>query len=79
MFKKDPGTYEDIVPFELPPSYRGQAVKYSYKLKIGMQRVGAPVKMLHLPLRLMMWQGSPAVQLFTFVTNCSLSFRCADL
>lgn len=48
--------YEEILPCDLPPSFRGQAVKYSYKLKIGLQRLGANVKMLHLPLRVMTWQ-----------------------
>ena len=47
--------YDEILPGDLPPSFRGQAVKYSYKLKIGLQRLGAPVKMLHLPLRVMTW------------------------
>lgn len=45
------------MPCDLPPSFRGQAVKYSYKLKVGLQRLGAAVKMLHLPLRVMTWQG----------------------
>jgi len=50
--------YEETLPSDLPPSFRGQAVKYSYKLKIGMQKVGSPIKMLHLPLRLITWQSS---------------------
>jgi len=56
--------YEETLPSDLPPSFRGQAVKYSYKLKIGMQKVGSQIKMLHLPLRLMTWQtlGLPIYQ-----------------
>jgi len=49
-------SYEETLPSDLPPSFRGQAVKYSYKLKIGLQKVSSPVKMLHLPLRLITWQ-----------------------
>jgi hypothetical protein len=49
--------YEETIPSNLPPSFRGQAIKYSYKLKIGLQRVGASVKLLHVPLRLMTWQS----------------------
>ncbi|EFX88834.1 hypothetical protein DAPPUDRAFT_221054 [Daphnia pulex] len=49
--------YEETIPSNLPPSFRGQAIKYSYKLKIGLQRVGASVKLLHVPLRLMTWQN----------------------
>lgn len=48
--------YEEVLPFDLPSSFRGQAVKYSYKIKIGLQRVGSPIKMLHLPFRLMTMQ-----------------------
>jgi len=50
-------TYEEVLPLHLAPSYRGHAVRYSYKLKIGLQRVGAPVKMLHLSLRLITWKA----------------------
>ncbi len=53
----DSDIYEETLPSNLPPSFRGQAVKYSYKLKIGLQRVGAAVKLLHVPFRLMTWQS----------------------
>lgn len=36
-----------------PPSYRGQLVKYSYKIIIGMQRVNSPVKSLRIPIRIL--------------------------
>ncbi|XP_057372870.1 RAB6A-GEF complex partner protein 2-like isoform X2 [Daphnia carinata] len=56
--------YQETLPSNLPPSFRGQAIKYSYKLKIGLQRVGAPVKLLNVPFRLMTWQlcGLPNCQ-----------------
>lgn len=56
--------YQETLPSSLPPSFRGQAIKYSYKLKIGLQRVGAPVKLLNIPFRLMTWQlcGLPNCQ-----------------
>jgi hypothetical protein len=41
-----PDLYSEMLPSEAPPSYRGQAVKYSYKITIGMQRVNCPIKLL---------------------------------
>ncbi|XP_059486249.1 RAB6A-GEF complex partner protein 2 [Neocloeon triangulifer] len=49
--------YTETLPSEAPPSFRGQAVKYSYKLTVGVQRVNLPIKMLRVPLRVLVIQG----------------------
>lgn len=41
------------MPSDAPPSYRGQLVKYSYKVVIGTQRVNSPVKLLRVPIRVL--------------------------
>jgi hypothetical protein len=50
--------YSEMLPSEAPPSYRGQAVKYSYKITVGMQRVNCPIKLLRLPLRVLVINGT---------------------
>lgn len=42
--------YEEMIPNDLPPSFQGQIVKYFYKLKIGVQRIGSAIKMFQIPL-----------------------------
>lgn len=49
--------YSEMLPCEAPPSYRGQAVKYSYKITIGMQRINCPIKLLRVPLRVLEVNG----------------------
>jgi hypothetical protein len=46
-----------MVPVDGPPSFRGQAVKYVYKLTIGCQRVNSPIKLLRVPFRVLVLQG----------------------
>lgn len=41
------------IPANAPPSYRGHAVKYSYKLVVGSQRLGQPATLHRIPLRIM--------------------------
>ncbi|XP_047241727.1 RAB6A-GEF complex partner protein 2 isoform X3 [Girardinichthys multiradiatus] len=60
----DPGesktySYSEVVPIDGPPSFRGQAVKYVYKLTIGCQRVNSPIKLLRVPFRVLVLQGMP--------------------
>lgn len=60
----DPGesksySYSEIVPGDGPPSFRGQSVKYVYKLTIGCQRVNSPIKLLRVPFRVLVLQGMP--------------------
>lgn len=50
-------SYSEIVPVDGPPSFRGQAVKYVYKLTIGCQRVNSPIKLLRVPFRVLVLQG----------------------
>lgn len=49
--------YSEVVPVDGPPSFRGQAVKYVYKLTIGCQRVNSPIKLLRVPFRVLVLQG----------------------
>ncbi|ESP03322.1 hypothetical protein LOTGIDRAFT_199337 [Lottia gigantea] len=49
--------YEDCIPTDSPPSYRGQAVKYSYKIIIGTQRFQQPTKLLRIPFRVLVLYG----------------------
>ncbi|XP_035666697.1 RAB6A-GEF complex partner protein 2-like isoform X1 [Branchiostoma floridae] len=55
--------YREVIPREAPPSYRGHSVKYSYKVTIGTQRVGAPTKLLRVPFRVLVVYdlGDPTV------------------
>ncbi|XP_011503748.1 PREDICTED: RAB6A-GEF complex partner protein 2 [Ceratosolen solmsi marchali] len=52
-------TYKEIIPNNSPPSYRGQAVKYSYKISIGTQRVNSPTKLLRIPFRVLSLKEIP--------------------
>lgn len=45
--------YREKIPSESPPSYRGQLVKYSYKITIGTQRVNSQIKLLRVPIRVL--------------------------
>ncbi|KAF4525037.1 hypothetical protein B566_EDAN001950 [Ephemera danica] len=49
--------YSEVLPSEAPPSFRGQSVKYSYKLTVGVQRVNMPIRLLRVPLRVLVIQG----------------------
>ncbi|KAK6188826.1 hypothetical protein SNE40_004924 [Patella caerulea] len=49
--------FEDAIPTDSPPSYRGQAVKYSYKIIIGTQRFQQPTKLLRIPFRVLVLYG----------------------
>lgn len=49
--------YKETLPVEGPPSFRGQAVKYAYKLTVGTQRVNSAIKLLRVPIRVLVLQG----------------------
>ncbi|XP_060119511.1 RAB6A-GEF complex partner protein 2 [Heteronotia binoei] len=64
----DPGesktySYCETLPMDGPPSFRGQAVKYVYKLTIGCQRVNSPIKLLRVPFRVLLLHGLQDYQL----------------
>jgi len=45
-------TFRERLPYDLAPTFRGQFAKYTYKLTIGVQRVGGrSTQMLRLPFR----------------------------
>lgn len=49
--------YREILPCDAPPTYRGQLLKYAYKITIGTQRLGAPTKLLRIPIRVIVLRG----------------------
>ena len=49
--------YSDTIPFDGAPSYKGHAVKYSYKITVGTSRVQGHSVLLRLPFRIMVLQG----------------------
>lgn len=49
--------YSDVLPSEVPPSYKGQHIKFSYKICIGVGRVGQPLCIIRLPFRLFELKG----------------------
>ncbi|KAK0164565.1 hypothetical protein PV328_003180 [Microctonus aethiopoides] len=55
--------FRDTIPSDAPPSYRGQAVKYSYKITVGTQRVNSPTKLLRIPFRVLSLSELPEVAL----------------
>lgn len=44
-------SYKENIPYDLPPSFRGQLIKYNYKLTIGVQKLNCPTKLLRIPIR----------------------------
>ncbi|XP_033227534.1 RAB6A-GEF complex partner protein 2 isoform X2 [Belonocnema kinseyi] len=53
--------YRETIPSEAPPSYRGQAVKYSYKITVGTQRVNTAIKLLRVPFRVLSLSELPEI------------------
>jgi hypothetical protein len=49
--------YKETLPKGIPPSYRGHAVRYWYKVAIGTQRVGSPIKIMQIPVKLLVIHG----------------------
>ncbi|XP_045530147.1 RAB6A-GEF complex partner protein 2 [Pieris brassicae] len=45
--------YRESLPIEAPPSYRGNLVKYSYKVTIATQKVGSHIRMVRIPFRVL--------------------------
>lgn len=43
--------YKETIPTSVPPSYKGQAVRYAYKITIGAQKVNALIKLLRIPIK----------------------------
>lgn len=56
--------YRETIPNNAPPSYRGQCVKYAYKITVGTQRVNAVIKLLKIPIRVLVLYGVPDAQYF---------------
>ncbi|XP_065060078.1 RAB6A-GEF complex partner protein 2-like [Rhopilema esculentum] len=50
-------TYTEDIPPSAPPSYRGQAVRFSYKVTIGVGSINGPTKLIRLPIRVISTEG----------------------
>lgn len=50
-------TFDEVIPTDAPPSFRGQAVKYSYKVIVGTQRHERATKMVRVPFRVLVLYG----------------------
>lgn len=57
--------YEDVIPADSPPSYKGQAVKYSYKITIGAQKLNQPTRLIRIPFRVMVLYGLNDISVYT--------------
>jgi hypothetical protein len=68
--------YIETLQHEIPPSYKGQLVKYSYKITIGTQRVNSPIKLLRIPLRILVIDGKSSMFQSSCLKNFSMKFRC---
>ena len=52
--------YTETLPSNLNPSYSSNRLKYYYKLCIGAQRIGSPIYLLKIPIRLLTIDGFPS-------------------
>ncbi|KAH8040318.1 hypothetical protein HPB51_010098 [Rhipicephalus microplus] len=49
--------YKEVIPSSVPPSYKGQAVRYAYKVTIGAQRINALTRLLRIPIKVFVVEG----------------------
>ncbi|XP_029839022.2 RAB6A-GEF complex partner protein 2-like isoform X1 [Ixodes scapularis] len=49
--------YRETIPSSVPPSYKGQAVRYAYKVTIGAQKVNARICLLRIPIKVFVVEG----------------------
>ncbi|KAK3093686.1 hypothetical protein FSP39_018912 [Pinctada imbricata] len=57
--------FEDVLPTDAPPSFKGQSVKYSYKLTIGAQKFNHPTRLLRIPFRVLVLHGLNDITVYT--------------
>lgn len=67
--------YTETLQNEIPPSYRGQLVKYSYKITVGTQRVNSNIKLLRIPLRILVIDGSYYIKIKLEVSHSKFLTR----
>lgn len=53
--------YTETLPSNLNPSYSSNRLKYYYKLSIGAQRIGSPIYLLKIPIRILTVDGFPSL------------------
>jgi len=49
--------FSDDIPVTAPPSYQGHALRFSYKITIGIGTIKGPTKLIRLPLRVLSTEG----------------------
>ncbi|KAL4003737.1 Rgp1 family protein [Acanthocheilonema viteae] len=68
----------------IPPSFKGHLVRYIYKLTLGVQHVKSPIKLIHIPLRIIQADlgltlpSSPTL-VNPFISNHSVGPSIVDL
>ncbi|XP_058809730.1 RAB6A-GEF complex partner protein 2 isoform X2 [Phymastichus coffea] len=71
--------YKENIPIHSPPSYLGQAVRYSYKITIGTQRVNSPIKLLKIPFRVLPLREEYIIREVPEATACNENHELACL
>ncbi|CAG5127630.1 unnamed protein product [Candidula unifasciata] len=81
--------YEEVIPTDAPPSFRGQAVKYSYKVIVGTQRLEKATKMVRVPFRVLVLYGLNDISVYNeteeiapsnpFLHNCRKETSVLDV
>jgi len=46
-----------VLPSDIPPSYKGQDIKLTYKVCIGIGRIGKPLSLIKIPFRVIEMKG----------------------
>jgi len=59
--------YREVLPLDGPPSFRGQILKYAYKLTVGTQRIHSHIRLLHVPIKVLVLQGKVKSKEATFI------------
>ncbi|CAD5115553.1 DgyrCDS4517 [Dimorphilus gyrociliatus] len=49
--------YKESIPLDAPPSYRGNSIKYAYKITIGTQQLNKPTELLRVSFRVLVVPG----------------------
>ncbi|VDK63517.1 unnamed protein product [Onchocerca ochengi] len=68
----------------IPPSFKGHLVRYVYKLTLGVQHVKSPIKLIHVPLRIIqsdlgLTLPSSPILLNPFINNHNVGPSIVDL
>lgn len=62
----------------IPPSFRGHLVRYVYKLTVGVQHVRSPIKLTHIPLRIIQADLGVTLPTAQISTNPFIANHCSE-